>query len=91
MRFRLATAVVVGLLVVTSGCLGVSSGGDRPADESSRPSTTGFSPVEDQPATESSHASPTAACHDLPVPYNVSVPPKPDNLTAETATALVNT
>lgn len=91
MRYRLATGVVVGLLVVTSGCLGFSAGGDHPADESSHPSGTAFSSVEDGPEAESPRPSPTAACHDLPVPYNVSVPPKPDNLTSRTAMALVKT
>ena len=69
MRYRLATVIVVGLLVVASGCIGFPSGS--------------------QPVTESPRLSPTAACHDFPVPYNVSVPAEPENLTDGTAVALV--
>lgn len=73
MHRRLVPATMLALLLVTSGCAGLSSLGDAPSGG------------EDSSRTASS----TDACTEQEVAYDVSVPQKPSELNKARARALV--
>jgi hypothetical protein len=78
MNRRLTVALVGSLLIVISGCLGFSSPGTQSTTES---------PQSVQPTASPQTSSPP--CNESTVPYNLSAPSKPDNLTKKTAVTLV--
>ena len=77
---RLTIALVGSFLIVISGCLGFPSAGTQSATES---------PQSVQP-TVSPRPSPPP-CNESTVPYDLSAPSKPDDLTEKTTVTLVKT